>query len=86
MYYKQCTFGGIRSSQLSLLFSCRCCTSVGFVFFNSLFFPPQVLTPHDYVLPDGWIVAHSRREKRDYFFNQKTNSTQWHPPDGSRPR
>eukprot|EP00752_Nemacystus_decipiens_P009507 g8498.t1 len=46
----------------------------------------KVLTPQDYVLPDGWIVAHSRREKRDYFFNQRTNTTQWHPPEGSRPR
>eukprot|EP00903_Cladosiphon_okamuranus_P006689 g6529.t1 len=46
----------------------------------------KVLTPHDYVLPEGWIVAHSRREKRDYFFNQRTNTTQWHPPEGSRPR
>lgn len=46
----------------------------------------QVLTPHDYILPEGWIVAHSRREKRDYFFNNRDNTTQWHPPEGSRPR
>lgn len=66
------------------------CRVPSFYRFNSSFrpplAPPQVLTPHDYILPDGWIVAHSRREKRDYFFNQRTNSTQWHPPDGSRPR
>ncbi|CAM9342656.1 unnamed protein product [Ascophyllum nodosum] len=46
--------------------------------------PLNPLNPRDYILPDGWILAFSKREKRDYFFNQRSNATQWHLPEGSR--
>lgn len=44
----------------------------------------QVLTPEDYILPEGWVLAHSNREKRFYFFNKRDKTTQWHLPEGSR--
>lgn len=46
----------------------------------------RTLGPRDYILPEGWVVAHSKRENRDYYFNGMNNSTQWHPPPGSQPR
>lgn len=42
--------------------------------------------PEDYILPEGWIVSWSKREKRHYFFNTVTNKSEWVPPKGSRLR
>lgn len=48
--------------------------------------PRRKLTPHDYLLPHGWVIATSSKERRDYFFNTVTKSSQWTLPEGSRPR
>lgn len=37
-------------------------------------------------LPDGWIVAYSKREKRHYFFNTSTNKSSWVAPEGTQTR
>lgn len=44
------------------------------------------LGPYDYILPDGWIVGHSKKENREYYFHKVTKKSQWTPPEGSRPR
>jgi len=44
--------------------------------------------PSDYSnlrLPEGWVVAFSRREQRHYFFNTATNTAAWVPPPGTTP-
>ncbi|CAM9638405.1 unnamed protein product [Chrysoparadoxa australica] len=45
--------------------------------------PAAAMDPHDYTLPEGWIVCKSRRENRFYFFNTGTNQSLWTPPPGS---
>ena len=32
-------------------------------------------------LPVGWRKVHSRTKGRDYFVNESTGRSQWHPPD-----
>ncbi|CAM9745979.1 unnamed protein product, partial [Choristocarpus tenellus] len=44
------------------------------------------LTPEDYILPEGWIVAFSKKEKRSYFFNTTTGVSVWTAPSGSKPK
>jgi hypothetical protein len=34
-------------------------------------------------LPEGWIIAYSKREQRQYFFNTATNTSLWVPPPGA---
>ncbi|CAN0532672.1 unnamed protein product, partial [Scytosiphon promiscuus] len=37
-------------------------------------------------LPEGWVVAFSKRENRYYYFHINTKTAQWHEPRGSRPK
>ena len=40
--------------------------------------------PHKVTLPEDWVVAYSRSQKRDYYFNTRTNKSLWEPPPGSK--
>lgn len=68
----------LSSSPRGCWFPIACC--------NSQQEPRRVLTPHDYILPRGWIVAFSNKLKRDYYFDTVSKMSQWTPPEGSIPR
>ena len=40
--------------------------------------------PRSVTLPEGWVVAYSRSQKRDYYFNSRTKKSLWEPPPGSK--
>eukprot|EP00968_Pinguiococcus_pyrenoidosus_P009835 scaffold764_cov248-Pinguiococcus_pyrenoidosus.AAC.34 len=48
--------------------------------------PPSNIPPRlaQAVYPPDWIVAFSRSQKRCYFFNTKTKTSVWEPPDGTQ--